>query len=156
MQEIFVLLKKEYELAKIIKEKAHAQQEALSKQRGGAEAGKIAEEILLKLMALSKLSEEQATMLQTAKCSTMAELLARLPESAERKNAEQILTDLQMALKDLERISAVSKKLLAKDMEFAGFTINVLNQVAADTTYAPQGAAGQEPLRGKKMFDQSV
>lgn len=156
MQEIIALLKKEHDLARAILEKAHAQQTALSKQRGGAEAGKIAEELMNDISALSLAGEEQIRFLKIQQCETMKELLEKQPVSADRQQAEQYLAQLQMALKELERISAVSKKLLAKDMEFAGFTINVLNQVAADATYAPQGASGQEPLRGRKMFDQSV
>lgn len=156
MQEVIALLDKELEFVRDIKAKAEEQKTALTNQRGGATAGKIAEEIMMKLTALSQTGEEQTALLKNRQCETLNELIEKQPVSEQRTMAAEKLQILQMELRELERITTVSKKLLAKDMEFAGFTINVMNQVAADVTYAPQGESGPAPLRGKKMFDQSV
>lgn len=156
MEDIADILQQELTLVGSIKEKALAQQKALTVTRGGAAAGQLAEQLMQEMVKLSDIENKKEAILKDKDCKTISELLQKQPMSDKRQQAEQNLQDLQMVLTELDRIAAVSKKVLTKDMEFAGFTINVLNQVAADVTYAPEGASAAEPLRGKKMFDQSV
>ena len=156
MKEIIGILQQELDTIGIIREKSLAQQHALASRRGGADAGQISEQLMLEMTKLSTIETKKEDLLKEKQCKTVQELIMKQTPSVERHEAEQLLQDLQMVLKELEGITAVSKTLLVKDMEFVGFTINVLNQVTADVTYAPEGASATEPLRGRKMFDQSV
>lgn len=156
MKEFIELLKREAELLDETKRLAEEQRDILARERGGAAAGKISEQLEPYLLALSAAEIKQTRLLEKYKEKTVAGLLEKQPASAERSEAEQLIKTVGMGLRDLGRITAASKELLRKNREYVGFTINVMNQVAADVTYAPAGENTPEPVRGRKMFDQSI
>lgn len=156
MEKIIDILKREKELLGDVLSLAKEQRDVLAQKRGGADASKIAGRLETALGRFLATENEQVTFLKEKNSKTIDEWLSAQKSSAKREEAEKLLQEIKMVLRDLERITAASKMLLKKNMEFAGFTINVLNGVAADVTYAPEGDGKPEPLRGRKMFDQSI
>ncbi len=85
----------------------------------------------------------------------MMEAVRRQPYSREKLQARKFLKSLDESFQRLKQLSFTSQSLLARDLDYLSFNINVMTQAQAGPGYAgPEQAP--KAVQGRKLFDQSV
>ena len=155
LREIIEVLRQQYIICNRLGELADLQREHLMKgqAKGSAEVSTQIESLLPQLGKIEKTKE---AILAQAASRDVAALLEKQPSSREREMAVLLLDKLQEKLGELQKKSAQNDILLKKNMQFVDFSVNVMTQKSADTTYAATGTQGTDPVLGMKMFDADV
>lgn len=155
MKEIIEVLRQELILCSRILELSKLQQKILVRNEAD-EARSIAAKIEPLLSNLGKVEESKRQLLRQQQCDTIVDLLAKSYRNAEREMAIRLLEKLDKDMQELKAISAQNQSLLRRNMGYIDFSINVITQTAAGTTYASSGGQSAEPSSGMKMFDTNI
>lgn len=156
MKEILDILRQELILCTRIRDISQQQRDVLAETLNGKAVSTITQQINELLTQLGKLEQRKQKLLAQNGEKTLKGLLLRQPFSAEKTLAGQLLTKLSGIIKELQLTSMNSRALLQRNMQYVEFSINVMTQASAGTTYTPPGGADSNTTHAKKMFDQSV
>ena len=63
---------------------------------------------------------------------------------------------LQQQIAQIKILNERNRVLLERNRQFAAFSINVITQASAETTYVPPGNSGVQAAKRVKMFDKSI
>ncbi|MBQ7515025.1 MAG: flagellar export chaperone FlgN [Schwartzia sp.] len=155
MEEMLRLLEEELSLCGKLNEAAEKQRQTLKDNLDGQAVGSAAQSVNRLLEKMTALEKEKEEFLQRAGAPTMMEAVRRQAYSPEKLWARKLLQELDKALRDLKQVNFTSQSLLARDMDYLSFNINVMTQAQAGPGYAAPEAA-PKAVQGRKLFDQSV
>ena len=156
MKEILDILRQELILCNRLCELGEKQQLGLTESLDGRKISAEAQQIEALLMQLGSLEQRKNKLLEHFGEKTLKGLLLRQPFSQEKTLAGQLMTKLSSTIHKIQQISLNSRSLLQRNLQYIDFSVNVMTQASAGTTYTAPGSMPPETLRAKKMFDQSV
>lgn len=155
MKAIMEILGQELALLARLDKLAQAQRQHLKENLNGKAVREATEDVNKILAALAVLAERKTQLLQKLGFATMAEAVTRFPFSEEKLRAQQFLARITELLTNLKTTSIISKELLQRNMQYLSYSLNVMTQAQAGTTYqAPD--APRQAVEARKLFDQSV
>ena len=156
MNEIIALLKQQLTLGTRIWDLSSQQQKNLIEQIGGRAIASLTLQMESLLVQLAAVEKRQQAVLARSGEGTLAALLSRQPVSTERNLASQLLNRLQQQIAQIKILNERNRVLLERNRQFAAFSINVITQASAETTYVPPGNSGVQAAKRVKMFDKSI
>ncbi len=142
------------EIARAVAKLQKTLQESTS-GKGVREDAKALEALLQKL---TKLSQQTDAFLGKVHKESLAATLTAAPPTPLRDGAIRLAGRAAQQQQSLRAALAAASSLLEKSRGFIEFHVNLMNQTVASDTYAPPGAAGEEPelRRGRRMFDANI
>lgn len=155
LDRIIAILREELSLAARLHEQAEAQRKALKDNLNGKAVTDATEAAGPTLQALDACEKNKAALLAELGVGTFADALGRMPYSREKMRARQYMDSLDRLLKELRETVGASRELLARDMDYLAFTLNVMTEASAGAGYGTPEAP-VPATQGRKLFDQSI
>lgn len=155
LDKILELLKKELSLMLRLYEHAEAQRKALKENlnaKAVADATEAADAALLEMEACEK---GKVALLAEVEAATLGDALGRLPYSKEKMRARQYMKRLEELTEKLKAVIDTNQRLLAHDMSYLTFNLNVMTAASAAPGYGTPDAP-EQATQGRKLFDQSI
>lgn len=156
MKEILGILRQELVLCTRLSELVGQQETELAKTLDSQTAASVVQHMDPLLKQLGKAEKQKTMLLAQAGESTIAGFLQKQPPSPEKELFGQLLDKLARVSQKLRQAGDGNAVLLQRNLQYIAFSINVMAQAQADTTYAPTGGDESKTLQTKKMFDRSV
>ena len=155
LDKILELLKRELTLSRRLYEQAEAQRKALKENLNAKAVADATEAADAALRELESCEKEKGAFLADIEAATLDEALGRLPYSKEKTRARQYLKRLDEITEKLRNLVKTNRRLLARNMEYLTFNLNVMTAASAAPGYGTPDAPGQA-TQGRKLFDQSI
>ena len=155
MKAIMEILGQELALLARLDKLAHAQRQSLKRNLDAKAVREATDEVNKILAALAALAERKEQLLRKLGVSSLEEAITKFPFSDEKLRAQQFLARIAELLQNLKTTTTISKELLQRNMQYLSYSLNVMTQAQAGTTYqAPD--APRQAVEARKLFDQSV
>lgn len=155
MKAIMEILGQELALLARLEGLADRQRESLKENLNGKAVREATLEVDKILAALAVLAQRKEQLLQRLGFANMSEAVTRFPFSEEKLRAQQFLARISELLNNLKTTSIISRELLQRNMQYLSYSLNVMTQAQAGTTYQAPDAPAQA-VEARKLFDQSV
>jgi len=155
LKAIMEILGQELALLVRLEQLADIQRNALKANPDGKAVREATEEVTKLLRSLAALADRKEQLLRKLGFETMEAAINRMPFSEGKLRAQQFLQRIAELLKNIKTTSIISKELLQRNMQYLSYSLNVMTQAQAGTTYGAPDAPAQA-VEAKKLFDQSV
>ena len=155
LDRVEAFLKTELALALRLYEQAEAQKKALKENLNGKAVSEATEAINTTLRALDAHEKSKAALLADLGGDTIEDVVGRMPYSKEKIRVRQQMKRLSDLLATLRGVVGSSRDLLAHDMDYLTFSLNVMTAASAAPAYGTPDAP-EQATQGKKLFDQSI
>ena len=155
LETILPLLGRELSLALRLYEQAEEQRKALKENLNGRAVAAATEALDATLRDLNTCEKDKDALLAELGAETLDDVVGRLPYSKEKTQARQQMNRLGELLKKIRNIVGTSRGLLAHDMDYLTFSLNVMTAASAAPGYGTPDAPAAA-TQGRKLFDQSI
>ena len=155
LERILELVKAELSLTSRLYEQAGTRRQALMENLNGKAVTDTTEAVNATLRELEACEKRKNAFLAEMGEKTFNDVLGRMPYSKDKTRARQYLNRLDDLLKKLKDLVGTSQKLLANDMDYLTFSLNVMTAASAAPAYGTPDAP-QQATQGRKLFDQSI
>ena len=155
LDKILDLLKKELSLALRLYENAETQRRALKDNLNGMAVADATEAVNATLREMEACEKNKAAFLAEIGEKNLDDALGRLPYSKEKTRARQYMKRLEELMEKLKNLVETNRRLLAHDMEYLTFNLNVMTAASAAPGYGTPDAPASA-TQGRKLFDESI
>ena len=155
LSRIEALLKSELSLALRLYEQAETQRKALKENLNGKAVTDATDAIESTLRELDACEKNKTELLSELGAETIEDALGRMPYSKEKTRARQYMNRLGGLLDKLRALADTNRDLLARDMDYLAFSLNVMTAASAAPGYGTPDTPAQG-TQGRKLFDQSI
>lgn len=156
MKEVIDILRQQLIICKRAMEVSQKESAVLKGKMGQSSLEELVRQLEPLLAGLGTMEKRKQQLLVSMGEETLGAWLLKQPDSAEKRVAEQLLEKLQQQLRHLQQVNGQSQLLLQRNMQYIEYSVNVMTQVSAGTTYTSPKDAEPQLMRGTKMFDKSV
>lgn len=156
LQAIAALLKEELLCGTEAAKAVAKLRETLRQNPSGKGVSTDAQALEAALQRIAKLAKRTDAFLAKAGAKTLLDAVRALPPSPLREGVNRLAIRAAQQQRALRTAVVAANDLLGKSHDFIAFHVNLMTQTAASDTYAPPGAEGVEPRRGRRMFDANV
>ena len=149
------LLKAELALTLRLYEQAETQKQALKENLNGKAVSEATEAINATLRALGEHEKGKAAALADMGANNIEDVVGRMPYSKEKTRVRQEMKRLTDLIEKTRSVVESSRGLLAHDMDYLNFNLNVMTAASAAPAYGTPDAP-EQATQGRKLFDQSI
>ena len=154
LDKVQTLLKEELSLTLRLYEQAEEQRKSLKENLNGKAVASATEAIEPTLRALDGCEKKKAALLSELGAENLADALGRMPYSQEKIRVRQYMKRLDGLLGKLREVVGTSRSLLANDMDYLTFSLNVMTAASASPAYGTPDAP-TAATQGRKLLDKS-